>query len=242
MLWEWRKYNMAKKQLSLRQKNLDIDIWIITLITFGVFLLYAVMGNQLMAYVKEPENSLLSRLLINSGAQFGIAGLGVVVVCILRKEKFSLFGLVKQNTLKSIIGSVACFIPYLCYIFVSGQYEGYQPFDILIADAVLKSGFPTNILGMSLIVVVWGFFEGFNYVVISDKLNSRYPSKNQWLDIGAITCAVIGILFHPLNISFWGVLEIVTTFIALYGMLIVKKKTKNAWGCVFVFCFIWNAL
>lgn len=148
---------MAKKQLSLRQKKLDIDIWIITLITFGVFVLYAVMGNQLMAYVKEPKNPLLSRLLINSGVQFGIAGLGVAIVCILRKEKFSLFGLVKQNTLKSIIGSVVCFIPYLCYIFVSGQYEGYQLFDILIADAVLKSVFPTNILGMSLIVAVWGF-------------------------------------------------------------------------------------
>lgn len=233
---------MAEKQLSLEEKRLDIDIWIIALITFGVFLCYAVMGNQLVAYVKEPENSVLSRLLLSASAQFGVAGLGITVVCLLRKEKFSLFGLVKRNTFKSIIGSVACFIPYLCYVFISGQYEGYQPFGILIADDVLKSGFPTNILGMSLIALVWGFFEGFNYSVISDKLNSRYPSKNQWLDIGAITCAVVCILFHPFNTSFWGIIEVVTTFIAIYGMLIVKKKTKNAWGCVFVFCFIWNAL
>ncbi|WMM26118.1 hypothetical protein RBU61_05440 [Tissierella sp. MB52-C2] len=195
-----------------------------------------------MAYVKEPENSVLSRLLLSASAQFGVAGLGITVVCLLRKEKFSLFGLVKQNTFKSIIGSVACFIPYLFYIFVSGQYKGYQPLGILIADDVLKSGFPTNILGMSLIALVWGFFEGFNYSVISDKLNSRYPSKNQWLDIGAITCAVVCILFHPFNTSFWGIIEVVTTLIAIYGMLIVKKKTKNAWGCVFIFCFIWNAL
>lgn len=233
---------MAKKQLSLREKRLDIDIWIIAFITFGVFMYYAVMRNQLMAYVKEPENPLFSRLLLNAGVQFGISGLGITVVCILRKEKFSEFGLVKQNAIKSIMGSVACFVPYLCYVFASGQYEGYRPFDIMIADAVLKSGFPANVLGMSLIAVIWGFFEGFNYVVISDKLNSRYPSKNQWTDIGAITCAVIGILFHPLNTSFWGIIEIVTTFVALYGMLIVKNKTKNAWGCVFVFCFIWNAL
>ncbi len=233
---------MAKKQLSFEQKRLDIDLWIIALITFGVFLCYAVIGNQLWAYVKNPENSVVSRLLLNAFVQFGVAGLGVTIVCLFRKEKFSLFGLVKRNTLHSIIGSVACFIPYLCYIFVSGQYEGYQPFDILIADPVMKSGFPTNILGMSLIVVVWGFFEGFNYCVISDKLNSRYPSKNQWLDIGAITCAVVCILFHPFNTSFWGIIEIITTFIAIYGMLIVKKKTNNAWGCVFVFCFIWNAI
>ena len=233
---------MAKKQLSLEQKKLDTDMWIIALITFGVFLCYSVMGNQLMAYVKDSENSVLSRLLLNAIVQFGVAGLGITIVCLLRKEKFSLFGLVKRNTFKSIIGSVVCFIPYLCYVFVSRQYEGYQPFGILIADAVIKSGFPTNILGMSLIVVVWGFFEGLNYSVISDKLNSRYSSKNQWLDIGAITCAVVCILFHPFNTSFWGIIEIITTFISIYGMLIVKKKTENAWGCVFVFCFIWNAL
>ena len=233
---------MAKKQLSLREKRLDIDIWIIAFITFGVFMYYAVMGNQLMVYVKEPENPVILRLLLNACVQFGISGLGITVVCILRKEKFSEFGLVKQNALKSITGSVACFVPYLCYVFASGQYEGYRPFSIMIADAVLKSGFPANVLGMSLIAVIWGFFEGFNYVVISDKLNSRYPSKNQWADIGAITCAVIGILFHPLSTSFWGIIEIITTFVALYGMLIVKNKTKNAWGCVFVFCFIWNAL
>ena len=35
---------------------------------------------------------------------------------------------------------------------------------------------------------------------------------------------------------------LITTFIAIYGMLIVKKKTGNAWGCVLAFCFIWNAL
>jgi len=25
-------------------------------------------------------------------------------------------------------------------------------------------------------------------------------------------------------------------------MLIVKAKTNNAWGCIFAFVFIWNAL
>jgi hypothetical protein len=79
---------MAEKQLSLEEKRLDIDIWIIALITFGVFLCYAVMGNQLVAYVREPENSVFSRLLLSASAQFGIAGLGITVVCLLRKEKF----------------------------------------------------------------------------------------------------------------------------------------------------------
>ena len=101
---------------------------------------------------------------------------------------------------------------------------------------------PFSILGMALIVLVWGFFEGFNYVVICDKINRRYPTTNEWLDYGAITCAIMCILFHPFSTSFWGIVEIITTVIAIYGMLMVKKKTGNAWGCVFAFCFIWNAI
>lgn len=78
-----------------------------------------------------------------------------------------------------------------------------------------------------------GFFEGFNYVVICEKLSRRYPANKYWLDYGAIACAIVCILFHPLSTSFWGIVEIVATFIAIYGMLIVRKKTGNAWECVF---------
>ena len=106
----------------------------------------------------------------------------------------------------------------------------------------MNSGIPFSIIGMAIIILVWGFFEGFNYAVICEKINIRYPSKNKWLDSGAITCAIICILFHPLSILFWGIVELITTFIAIYGMLIVKKQTGNAWVCIFAFCFIWNAI
>lgn len=232
---------MGKKNLTLEQKKLDTDIWIIALITMGAFLLYMMFENQMIEYIKNSDNSIILRLLINAGIQFCIAGLGITVVCIFRKERFSEFGLVKKNTVKAILYSIMCFVPYLIYIFISGQYTGYKPFSIILTNDVLKSSMPINILGMILIIIVWGFFEGFNYVVISDKLNRVYPSKNKWLNVGAIVCAIICILFHPLSTSFWGIVEIITSFIAIYGMLIVKRETNNAWGCVFVFCLIWNA-
>lgn len=233
---------MTKQSLTTEQKRLDTDLWIISLVTFGVFIVYSIIGNQLMNYVKNRDISVIPRLLLNAGVQFGVAGLGITIVCILRKEKFSQFGLTKMNIGKAIVGTVLCFLPSVGYIIASGQFNGYQPFNILITGDVIASGIPISILGMALIVVVWGFFEGFNYAVICEKINRRYPSNNEWLDYGAITCAIICILFHPLSISFWGIIEIITTFIAIYGMLIVKKKTENAWGCVFAFCFIWNAL
>ena len=233
---------MKKQQLSAEQKRLDIDLWIIALVTLGVFLLYAALGNQLNDFVTDSSISVVPRLLLNAAVQFGVAGLGVTIVCILRKEKFTQFGLTRKNIFKAIIGTIICFIPLICYVCLSGQFNGYHPFRLLVTDDIIASGIPFSIIGMALIIVVWGFFEGFNYVVISDKINRRYPSPNQWLDYGAITCAIVCVLFHPISASLLGIVEVITTFIAIYGMLIVKKKTGNAWGCVFAFCFIWNAI
>ena len=174
--------------------------------------------------------------------QFGVAGLESTIVCMLRKEKFKSFGLTRKNIVKAIIETIGCFLPYICYVFASGQFDGFHPFHIAITDEVIASGIPFSILGMAIIIIIWGFFEGFNYVVICNKINKRYPTPTAWLDYGAIVCATVGILFHPFDISFLGIIENVTIFIAIYGMLIVKKKTGNAWGCIFAFCFIWNAL
>lgn len=196
-----------------------------------------------MNFVTNNEVLVIPRLLLNAAVQFGVAGMGISLVCILRKERFSQFGLKIKNISKAIIGTILCFVPIIAYIFVSGQYSGYRPFStILVTKDVLSAGVPVSIIGMTIIIVVWGFFEGFNYVVICDKINKRYPSSNQWIDYGAITCAIVCILFHPISISFWGIIQIITTFIVIYGMLIIKKKTGNAWGCVFAFLFIWNAI
>lgn len=234
---------MAKQTLTTEQKRVDIDIWIIVLVTLGVFAAYIFTRDSLMNFVKNSEVSVIPRLLLNAAVQFGIAGLGISLVCIIRKESFSQFGLRTKNISRSIIGTVLCFVPIIVCILASGQFSGYRPFStILVTKDVLSAGMPVSIIGMAIIIVVWGFFEGFNYVVICDKINKRYPSPNQWIDYGAITCAIVCILFHPISISFWGIAQIVTTFIAIYGMLIVKKKTGNAWGCIFAFLFIWNAI
>lgn len=233
---------MEKKQRTAEEKRLDVDLWIIVLVTLGVFIVYAVAGNQMMCFVKDSSISVVPRLLVNASIQFGIAGLGVTIVCTLRKEKFTQFGLTGKNMPAAIAGTVLCFVPSICCTVASGQFHGYQPFSIIVTGDVIAGGIPFSILGMALIVVVWGFFEGFNYAVISEKINRRYPTKNPWLDYGAITCGTICVLFHPISVSFWGIVEIITCFDAIYGMLLVKKWTGNAWGCVFAFCFIWNAI
>ena len=232
-----------KKQLTDEQKRADIDLWIIILVTFSAFGLYIVMGAQMLIFLKDSNIPIVSKLLLIAASQFGVAGLGISIVCIVRKETFAQFGLVKKNTLPAIAGTILCFIPMILFVFASGNFKGYQSFrTIIVVKDVPPSSLPISVLTIALTVIVWGFFEGFNYAVIADKINQRYPSDNEWLDYGAIICAMVCLLLHPLRLSPWGIVEMITTVFAIYGMLIVKKKTGNAWGCVFAFCFIWNAL
>ncbi len=160
---------MKKQQLSAEQKRLETDIWIIALVTLGVFLFYAATGKQLMNFVENSNISVVPRLLLNAGVQFGVAGLGITIVCILRKENFTHFGLTQKNIFKTIIETIICFVPSTCYILLSGQFNGYQPFSILITDDVIASGIPFSILGMALVVLVWGLLKGLIMLLFATK-------------------------------------------------------------------------
>lgn len=232
---------MTKKQLTIEKKRLNIDIWIITLITIAIFVIYLLFGQQLLAIAKDQRVPILFRLFMSAAIQFGMAGLGITVVYILRRERLSIYGLKRQGTILSIFLSIFCFVPYFLFMLLTRQVKGYEPLSIMITNDILASNIFINMLGILIIAIVWGFFEGFNYVVISDKINKRYPSQNKWLDWGAFTCAMMCVFVHYMDFSILGLLEILTTIFLIYGMLLVKKFTNNAWGCIFVFLFLWNA-
>jgi hypothetical protein len=95
---------------------------------------------------------------------------------------------------------------------------------------------------MMITAVAWGFFEGFNYAVITDKINICLPSKHWWLDWGAIICAGMCVLIHGMiGVTPKDILEMLSTIVIIYGSLMVRKKTGNSWGLVFTFVFLWNA-
>lgn len=232
----------TKKTLTDEQKKLDIDLWIIALTAIAAFAIYAMIGSKLMAFCKDSSISVWPRLFAAASLQFAIAGLGITIVCILRKKPFSSFGLKKEYALKTIGATLLCFAPYIIYIFASGQFEGYEPLSIMVTPDLHKTGIVATIIGTLIIALFWGFFEGFNYAVICNIIDRRYPLDSKSFSWGALVCTLMGILFHPMSFDLFGILELITTFIALYGMLIIYKHTKNAWGCVFAFLFIWNAI
>lgn len=231
-----------EQQIKERKKKLTIDLWIIALVTIAVYIVYGVFGSRIMSFCKNSDISVWPRLLMAVALEFGIAGLGITIVGLMRKESFASFGLRWENAIKAVLWTIVFFLPYILFIFLSGQFEGYEPLSIMVTPDLHKAGIVATIIGTLVIAVVWGFFEGFNYVVICEKINRRFPVKTKFFDWGALVVSIMGILFHPMSFSIQGIIEIVTTFIAIYGMLQVRKVYKNAWGCVFAFLFIWNAL
>ncbi|MEG0852883.1 MAG: hypothetical protein RSF82_03360 [Angelakisella sp.] len=234
---------MAKPKLTVEQKRLDTDLWIIVITALTVLAVYILFQSNITRFINDKKVNILLRTLVGAFFQFGLAGLGVTIVSFFRKESFHSYGLKCKGALLSVLLCVLCFVPYIAYVLATKQTTGYLPFQsVWTTKEILSSAFPINAIGLFITAIAWGFFEGFNYVVINEKLNKRYPTKNRWLNWGAITCAVMCVLIHGMvGVSVEGFIEMLTVMIVIYGMLMVKNFTGNAWGCVFIFVFLWNA-
>ena len=233
-----------KKELSVKQKNADKDLNIIIFVTIIPLIIYLIFGKNIMSFAGINEVNIWLRFIPIMLVQFGLAGLGSLIVVCYRKEKLKEYGLIKNNFLKTIILSILVCIPSMIFLLLNNEINSYLPLkNCTFTKLFLSSSFPTNALGYILIALVWGVAEGFNYVVISKKINDRFISKNKWLNYGAIVCGIICILIHGMiGFDLYTIFEAFTTFIIIYGMLIVKEKTNNAWGCIFIFLFFWNAI
>jgi len=199
---------------------------------------------QITSLMENPEAHILTRLLSVAVFQFGTAGLGITIVSLLRKESFVKHGLTSANLPKAVILSALATLPHLAYRVSAGTLTGYMPFrQVRFTNEILASGFPVNVIGMAVVATAWGFFEGLNYAFISDKIHKLYLPKGVWLNWGAIACGVFCLLIHGLvGVTPYALMEAVTVFAIIYGMLVVKEQTGNAWGTVFVFLFFWNAI
>ena len=234
---------MMKNTLTVKQKEADQDLNIIAVLTILSFIGYLLFQKQILDFSHQTEFPIWIRLLFLATLQFCVAGLGTSVVMIRKKESWKQYGLLAKHFLPTLIQTATICLPLLLFLISRGQIHSYLPFQsILIAKEILTSPFPTNVLGFLFTALVWGFWEGFNYVVIANKINCRYPSHHTWLDYGAFTCALICLIIHGmLGLSIHAILESLSVFILIYGMLVIQKKTGNAWGCIFIFLFIWNA-
>lgn len=231
---------MTGTMLKSDKRKYGIDLVIIGLTSLAV---YSVMGIfYMLLNIDTGGLPLLVQTLIVALFEFGSMGLGITIICVLRKESFASFGLKKEKLLLTVLLSALVCLPELLYIVYQNGGFTYLPFQgVNFTRSVLVSGFPVNVIGMLIIITSWGFFEGFTYVVISDRINKILPPKNLFFNWGAIICSIFCLLIHIMVGHTYG-FDALTTFILIYGMLVVYRYTGNAWGCVFIYCFYWNAI
>ncbi|MDD5703376.1 MAG: hypothetical protein PHU23_15185 [Dehalococcoidales bacterium] len=234
---------MSKNTTAVIVKHATVDLFIIIATTLLSISIYVVFNDQIVQFIKEGNESVLLRLFSIAVLQYGGAGLGITIICILRKEPFTKFGLCRKNVLTAILYSCLMYIPNIAITLAYQVWQGYYPFQsVWTTKEILSSSLPIAIVGMIITAVSWGFFEGFNYAVITDKINSCLPAKHWLLDWGAIICTVMCILIHGMvGITPKDILEAFSVILIIYGSLMVRKKTGNSWGIVFTFIFLWNA-
>lgn len=235
---------MKKNNLTEVQKKADKDLNIIVIATIVFVILYVLVKDGLMEFGESQDTNIWFRFFPVMFLQYGLAGLGSTIVFFYRKEKLKDYGVNKNNLIKTILLSAFVCIPAFIFMYANQEVTSYLPLQgCFFTRQFLSMGFPNNAVGYLLIMLSWGFFEGMNYVVVSKKINERYPGKNKWLNYGAIACGILCILIHGMiGFDLYSILEAVTTFIIIYGMLIIKDETDNAWGCILIFFLFWNAV
>lgn len=219
------------------------DIAVILSVSVMAAILYIVLEGPIMDYGRDVSHPLLLRFLPVLLIQFGMSGLGMIIVLIKNREKLSNYGLVKKNVLPSIIGCLLVALPMVLFLWITNDIQGFLPFQgMFLTKDILDASFPFNVLGYLTIALVWGASEGMFYVVLSDKINAIKEPRKLW-NPGAFICAVIAIVIHGmLGLDLKSLAEAITTFILMYGSLMIREKTGNAWGNILIFFVIWNAL
>ena len=73
---------------TIEQKRLNTDLWIILIATFAALGICMAFQSQFNSIVKNVHIHILLRTLLAAICQFGLAGLGISIIAIYRKESF----------------------------------------------------------------------------------------------------------------------------------------------------------
>ena len=87
-----------------RKRQLIVDLVLITVITFVVLAIIVLIGDRMNDFTYDQSINIVIRVaVIGICGQFGVAGLGISIACLIRKEKFTGFGLTVKNLIPAIL-------------------------------------------------------------------------------------------------------------------------------------------
>jgi len=100
---------MEKTALLQKRKTL-FDLIIISAITMTVLGIFIAIQDIIESFARDTGIHILLRTVTMALMQFGTAGLGILLVTLIRRESFISYGLRKDNALKSIMFCTLAFV------------------------------------------------------------------------------------------------------------------------------------
>lgn len=162
--------------------------------------------------------ALLLQTLLGALTEYGVFGLGITIVCAVRRESFRSFGLKWEKLGVTVLLSALACAPAFVSMLFRNEVHSYLPFQTVnFTKQVLEAGFPVSLVGMVIIAASWGFFEGFSYVVIAERVNRLFPVRRVWLNAGRRPAGRY-VLWY---IRFWG-----------------WRRKRLLWGCAISLLFM----
>lgn len=224
-------------------RNVKKDIAIILAVSFVSAALYLTLEGKIMDYGRDLSHPLLLRFLPVLLIQFGMSCLGILIVLLKNREKLSTHGLVRRHVWQSLIGCLLTAVPTVMFLFATNDVHGFLPFQgMFLTKEILNAPMPFNVIAYLVTALTWGLGEGLFYIVLADKINLLYPPRSLF-NAGAVICAVISIAIHGMiGFDLMTLLEALATFILMYGSLVIRQRSGNAWGNIMIFFVVWNAL
>jgi hypothetical protein len=192
-------------------------------------------------YISEPGldpmlrrgHGLISVLAL-AAYQFTFEGAAVVLVMLFRREHFSDYGFTRHNLGKSVFLALTFAAIYDLALSLHAGAFLWIPLRRQPAIRMsLEAGFPLSLVGLSMTIAVWGFFEAFFGVFFAKKLNQIFPGGGQgWFSIGVLGFALFNGLIH-LTVH-QGLEGFITSFASGYAIAVIPSMTRNAWGSAVV--------
>ena len=224
---------MYTRSIKKNQKiSIVIDLCLIFMFLPLSLPLFIVFGNYI------NSNSNFVSIVLISIIEFCAAGLGAFVVIFIRKERFSDYGIKKENIKKSILFTLGFIVVMILLKSLDAGELVYFP---MRNHTTIEYSFnlllPYNLMGIIITYLVWGLIEGLYYVVIIKKIDDLLPkTTNPWFSLAPIVFYLYNFIIHysiriiegrTYDYSLIGEL---TSIMLAYAMAMPRKVTNNSWG------------
>lgn len=166
--------------------------------------------------------------------QFLVEGAAPLALMAVRNEQFSSYGFTRRRlgiALAMAVGMALLYdFAYSCiareFLWIPFGHHG-------VLRLAVSSGFFSALLGVPMVLLIWGFIEAFFGIYFAQKVNQALGHDGRgWNAPGVLAFAVFNGAIHLLLGQGMG--GFASSLATGYAITVIPAMTENAWGGIFV--------